>query len=293
YAVGRRTGVVVGGGLLGLEAANALCRLGLTTHVVEFAPRLMPLQVDEADGAMLRRHIEDLGLTVHTGRAANRIVGEPAHRVVFDDGGVLQTDLVVFAAGVRPRDDLARAAGLAVGARGGVVVDDGCRTGDEHVYAIGECAEIGGRVYGLVAPGYAMAEVVADRLLGGAATFPGADTSTKLKLLGVDVASFGVIEGPLDVTFTDPATPVYAKLVLSDDAKALLGGVLVGDASAYPTLRASLGGPLPAPPLALLAPAGTSPEIAGAAQICSCNAVTKDTILDAIRDRGCTDVAAV
>ncbi len=296
FAAYRHTGVVVGGGLLGLEAANALRRLGLTTHVVEFAPRLMPMQVDEAGGAMLRRHIEDLGLTVHTGRAAARIMGnDSVGQVAFEDGGVIRTDLVVFAAGVRPRDELARAAGLAVGSRGGVVVDDGCRTSDEHVYAIGECAEIGGRVYGLVAPGYAMAEVAADRLLGGDATFPGGDTSTKLKLLGVDVASFGTTTGPLDVTFTDPATRVYAKLVLSDDAQTLLGGVLVGDASAYATLRASLGGPLPAPPLALLAPTGqgAGPDLAGTAQICSCNAVTKDTIVGAIREQGCTDVAGV
>ncbi|OLB81854.1 MAG: nitrite reductase large subunit [Actinobacteria bacterium 13_2_20CM_2_71_6] len=292
FTGGKSTGIVVGGGLLGLEAANALRTLGLATHVVEFAPRLMPMQVDDAGGAMLRRHIEDLGLTVHTGRAAARVT---EGQVVFEDGGVLRTDVVVFAAGVRPRDDLARAAGLAVGARGGIVVDEACRTSDGHIFAIGECAEIGGRVYGLVAPGYAMAEVVADRLLGGPATFPGADTSTKLKLLGVDVASFGATEGPLDVTFVDPATRVYAKLVLSDDAQTLLGGILVGDASAYPTLRASHGGPLPAPPLALLAPAGAGDHTAlpGGAQICSCNAVTKDTILSAIRDQGCADVAAV
>jgi nitrite reductase (NADH) large subunit len=290
YATGKGTGVVVGGGLLGLEAANALRTLGLATHVVEFAPRLMPMQVDEAGGAMLRRHVEDLGLTVHTGRSAARIT---EGRVVFADGGVVRTDVVVFAAGVRPRDELARAAGLAIGARGGVVVDEACRTSDPHIWAIGECAEVGGRVYGLVAPGYAMAEVVADRLLGGGATVPEADTSTKLKLLGVDVASFGVTAGPLDVTFTDPATRVYAKLVLSDDAKTLLGGVLVGDASAYPTLRASLGAPLPGPPLALLAPPSDGTPLPGGAQICSCNAVTKDAILGAIRTEGCTDVAAV
>ncbi|GIH14111.1 nitrite reductase large subunit [Rugosimonospora africana] len=298
YAAGRGTGIVVGGGLLGLEAANALHRLGVATHVVEFAPRLMPAQVDDAGGAMLRRHIEDLGLTVHTGRTASRITGTgEVSQVVFEDGGVLHADVVVFAAGVRPRDDLARAAGLTLGARGGVRVDEACRTSDPHVYAIGECAEIGGRVYGLVAPGYAMAEVVADRLLGGTATFPGGDTSTKLKLLGVDVASFGETAGPLDVTFTDPATRVYAKLVLSDDARTLLGGVLVGDASAYPTLRACLGGPLPGPPLSLLAPAGAGDPsgtggLSGTAQICSCNAVTKDTIVAAIHD-GCADVAAV
>ncbi len=295
YAQGRQAGVVIGGGLLGLEAAGALRGLGLATHVVEFAPRLMPQQVDDAGGAMLRRHIEDLGVTVHTARAAARVQGEGAvSQVVFEDGGVLRADVVVFAAGVRPRDDLARAAGLAVGSRGGIVVDEQCRTSAEHVWAIGECAELGGRVYGLVAPGYSMAEVVADRLLGGTADFPGADTSTKLKLLGVDVASFGVSAGPLDVTFTDPATRVYAKLVLSDDAQTLLGGILVGDASAYPTLRACLGGPLPGPPLSLLAPAAApGASLPGSAQICSCNAVTKDTILTAIREDGCADVAAV
>jgi nitrite reductase (NADH) large subunit len=145
-----------------------------------------------------------------------------------------------------------------------------------------------------------MAEVVADRLLGGQADFPGADTSTKLKLLGVDVASFGdahgATEGALDVTFTDPATRVYAKLVLSDDASTLLGGVLVGDASAYPTLRASVGGPLPGPPLALLAPAdggtGGTASLPGAAQVCSCYAVTKDQIVGAVAD-GCADVGAL
>ncbi len=296
FASAARTGVVIGGGLLGLEAANALHRLGLTTHVVEVAPRLMPLQVDEAGGAMLRRHIEGLGLTIHTGRTAATIIGETrVSGVAFADGGMVDTDLVVFAAGVRPRDELARAAGLTIGARGGVTVDEACRTSAPDVYAIGECAEIGGRVHGLVAPGYAMANVVADRLLGGDAVFPGADTSTKLKLLGVDVASFGATDGPLDVTFTDPATLVYAKLVLSDDAQTLLGGVLVGDASAYPTLRACLGGPLSAPPLALLAPVvpGMDAGLPGSALVCSCNAVTKDAIVTAILERSCADVAGV
>src|SRR6266704_1964255 len=226
YATGRGTGVVIGGGLLGLEAANALRTLGLATHVVEFAPRLMPMQVDEAGGAMLRRHIEDLGLTVHTGRCASRIT---EGQVVFEDGGVVRTDVVVFAVGVRPRDELARAAGLAIGARGGVVVDETCRTSDAHICAIGECAEVGGRVYGLVAPGYAMAEVVADRLLGGAAAFQTDDTSTKLKLLGVDVASFGdalaTTEGALEVTLSDPVAGTYSKLVVDDSATMLLGGV--------------------------------------------------------------------
>ncbi|MBG6069568.1 nitrite reductase large subunit NirB [Micromonospora ureilytica] len=302
YARGRRVGAVIGGGLLGLEAANALRLLGLSTDVVEFAPRLMPVQVDQAGGAMLRRYVDDLGVRTHLGVATTAIRQGPDGGVAaleLSDGTALDAELVVVAAGIRPRDQLARDAGLPLGPRGGVLVDATCRTADERIWAVGECAAVDGICHGLVAPGYATAEVVADRLVGGAATFPGADTATKLKLLGVDVASFGdahgATEGCLDVTFTDPATRVYAKLVLSDDAHTLLGGVLVGDASAYPTLRASVGGPLPAAPLALLAPDGGGAD-AGAlpatAQVCSCNAVTRGDVDAAIAD-GCADVAAV
>jgi nitrite reductase (NADH) large subunit len=302
YARGRRVGAVIGGGLLGLEAANALRLLGLSTDVVEFAPRLMPVQVDQAGGAMLRRYVEELGVRTHLGVATTAIRAGADGAVAaleLSDGRVVDAELVVVAAGIRPRDDLARAAGLPLGPRGGVLVDETCRTADEHVWAVGECAAVDGTCHGLVAPGYATAEVVADRLVGGAATFPGADTATKLKLLGVDVASFGdahgTTEGCLDVTFTDPATRVYAKLVLSDDAHTLLGGVLVGDASAYPTLRASVGGPLPAAPLALLAPEGGGAD-AGAlpatAQVCSCNAVTRGDV-DAAIAGGCADVPSL
>ncbi|MFE0591155.1 nitrite reductase large subunit NirB [Micromonospora echinospora] len=304
HARGRRVGAVIGGGLLGLEAANALRLLGLDTHVVEFAPRLMPVQVDEAGGAMLRRYVDELGVRTHLGVATTALRAGADGTVaglVLSDGTTVDAELVVVAAGIRPRDELARAAGLPVGPRGGVLVDGTCRTADARVWAVGECAAVDGTCFGLVAPGYAMAEVVADRLLGGAAVFPGADTATKLKLLGVDVASFGdahgVTPGCLDVTFTDPATRVYAKLVLSDDARTLLGGVLVGDAGAYPTLRASVGGPLPAPPLALLAPAGEAAAggvaaLPAAAQVCSCNAVTREQVDAAIAD-GCADVPAL
>ncbi|SCE89426.1 nitrite reductase large subunit NirB [Micromonospora chokoriensis] len=302
YAQGRRVGAVIGGGLLGLEAANALRLLGLSTDVVEFAPRLMPVQVDQAGGAMLRRYVDELGVRTHLGVATSAIRPGPDGAVAaleLSDGGTIDAELVVVAAGIRPRDQLARDADLPLGPRGGVLVDETCRSADERIWAIGECAAVDGTCHGLVAPGYATAEVVADRLVGGAATFPGADTATKLKLLGVDVASFGdahgVTPGCLDVTFTDPATRVYAKLVLSDDAHTLLGGVLVGDASAYPTLRASVGGPLPAAPLALLAPDGGGAD-AGAlpaeAQVCSCNAVTRGDV-DAAIAGGCADVPAL
>ena len=302
---GSDTGVVVGGGLLGLEAANALRLMGVSTHVVELAPRLMPLQVDEGGGALLRRQVEQLGLTVHAGVSTSAVEAGPdgrVARVTLADGTQVETGLVVFSAGIRPRDELARLSGLAVGERGGVLVDAGCRTEDEHVYAVGECAAVEGRVYGLVGPGYSMAEVVADRLLGGDATFPGADMSTKLKLLGVDVASFGDAHantpGALEVVHNDPVAGCYAKLVVSDDAVTLLGGVLVGDASQYATLRPLVGRPLPADPGALVAPAGSGASVGiGAlppdAQVCSCHAVTKGTITDAITSGGCADVASI
>jgi len=297
------TGVVVGGGLLGLEAAGALTAMGVRTHVVEFAPRLMPLQVDDGGGEALRRLVTGLGVRVHVGTAVSRVLG---HRrgprtgsvaaVALADGGRLDADVVVFAAGVRPRDELARAAGLPVGERGGVVVDETCRTEDPAVHAVGEVACLGGRTYGLVAPGYAMAEVVADRLLNGSATFPGADLSTKLKLLGVDVASFGDAfaagEGALSVVYADPVAGVYKKLVLSDDARTLRGGILVGDASDYPSLRALLDRPLDGEAAAWLLPAagesarGSTGALPDDAAVCSCNGVSAGEIRAAVRGEG-------
>ncbi|MCW4352270.1 nitrite reductase large subunit NirB [Hoyosella sp. YIM 151337] len=294
--------VVVGGGLLGLEAANALKLLGLTPHVVELAPRLMPLQVDEGGGALLKNLVTSLGLSIHTGvsTAAIKELENGRLAVELSDGSVIDASLLVFSAGVRPRDELARTAGVEVGERGGVITSLSCQTSDPDIYAIGEVAAIEGRCYGLVGPGYATAEVVADRLLGGEADFPGADLSTKLKLLGVDVASFGdafaQTPGALEVVFSNPAAGTYAKIVVSDDAKTLLGGILVGDASAYATLRPMVGRELPGDPAALIAPAGGAEIGAGAlpddAQICSCNAVTKGDICGAIANGAC-DIASV
>jgi nitrite reductase (NADH) large subunit len=292
-AAGRATGVVVGGGLLGLEAARALQGLGLDTHVVEVAPWLMARQLDEGGGGMLRRHIEALGLTVHTGVM---LEGVEADAVRLSGGTVLPAGVVVFSAGIRPRDELARAAGLPVGERGGVVVDDTCRTDDPRIFAIGECALVGGQVYGLVGPCLSMAEVVADALSGGAARFAGADTSTQLKLMGVDVASFGDPSADaLNVSYTDPVAGTYKRLVVSDDAKTLLGGVLVGDASAYPALRACVGGDLPAAPEQLLF--GGTEAVGGAmaddTMVCSCNGVSAGAIRTAVNDGGLTDMPMV
>lgn len=298
-----RRGVVVGGGLLGLEAAGALHGLGVATTVVEFADRLMPLQVDQGGGAALRRIVEGMGVEVLTSAAASSLAADASGdvaRMVLADGAALEADVVVFATGVRPRDELARDAGLVIGERGGVVVDDSCETAMPSVFAIGEVANIQGQCWGLVGPGYTMAEVVADRLLGGGATFPGADTSTKLKLLGVDVASFGdafaQTPGSLEVVYADPVAGVYKKLVLSDDARTLLGGVLVGDASSYASLRPLLGSELGSDPNAWLLPDGERPttgELPDGANVCSCNNVTAGEIRESVCEGGCTDLGAV
>ncbi|MFE3655781.1 nitrite reductase large subunit NirB [Streptomyces sp. NPDC059165] len=291
YAKTSRTGVVVGGGLLGLEAAGALKGLGLDTHIVEFAPRLMPVQIDEGGGAALLRTIEGMGLHVHTGVGTQEVVAGDCGvtGMNLSDGSTLATDLVVFSAGVRPRDRLARDMGLDVGERGGIVVDEQCRTSDPAVYAIGECALASdGRVYGLVAPGYEMAKSVADVLDGDEGRFTGADLSTKLKLLGVDVASFGdahgTAEGCLDVVYADSRAGVYKKLVVSADGT-LLGGVLVGDAESYGMLRPLTGSVPPVPPEQLVLPAGAGAPVAlgpsalpDDAVVCSCHNVTKGEI---------------
>lgn len=287
-------GAVIGGGLLGLEAAGALTGLGVATTVVEFADRLMPMQVDAGGGEALRRLIEGLGVTVRTGVGTSSIDAGEDGRVAamaLSDGTREPVDVVVVAAGVRPRDELGRAAGLPVGERGGVVVDEACATPVPDVYAVGEVACVDGRCWGLVGPGNAMAEVVVDRLLGGTAAFPGADASTKLKLLGVDVASFGdafaATPGALEVTYADPVAGVYKKLVLSDDARTLLGGVLVGDAGVYTALRPLVGTALEGDPNLWLL--GNGPERQGdlpdEATVCSCNNVCAGAIRTAVGDQ--------
>lgn len=303
-----KTGTVVGGGLLGLECAKALRDMGLETHVVEFAPRLMAVQVDEGGGRVLKSRIEELGLTVHTQRSTQAIVdGETGtNRMQFSDGTHLDTDMIVFSAGIRPRDEIARAAGLDVGARGGIVIDDACRTSDKNIFAIGECAAWKGQVFGLVAPGYDMARVTAKQLLGEAAEFGGADMSTKLKLMGVDVASIGDAHGKTPGSrtyqFSDERKQVYKKLVVSDCGKYLLGGVMVGDASEYGTLLQMMLNriELPEAPEFLILPQSDGQAkpalgveaLPAAAQICSCNNVTKAEICAAVC-AGATSIGAM
>ena len=301
-------GVVIGGGLLGLEAANALKQLGLETHVVEFAPRLMAVQLDEGGAQMLRRKIEALGVRVHTGKQTQSIVSGDDGRLQlsFADGETLTSDLVLFSAGIRPRDQLARAAGLALGERGGIRINDHCQTSDDAIYAIGECALWNDQIFGLVAPGYQMARVLADQLAGEDAAFSGADMSTKLKLLGVEVASFGDAQGRTagsqSYHWTHGPKEIYKKLVVSADGKRLLGGVLVGDSADYATLLQMMlnNMPLPAEPETLIlpslagAPSGASGVAAlpDRAQICSCHNVSKGDICAAVSN-GCGDMASL
>ena len=297
------SGVVIGGGLLGLECAKALRDMGLQTHVVEFAPRLMTVQVDEGGGRTLRTKIEALGVQVHTGRNTTEIVdGATArHRMVFADGTHLETDMIVFSAGIRPRDDLARQCVLAIGPRGGVVIDKHCRTSDHDVYAIGECASWNEQVFGLVAPGYDMARVAARHIAGDAqAAFSGADMSTKLKLMGVDVASIGDAQGKTpgcrNYQFVDERKQIYKKIVVSEDGTRLLGAVLVGNADEYGTLlQTALNGlALPEDPEFMILPSSDGKAKPGLgvealpdnAQICSCNSVSKGQICGAVADLG-------
>ncbi|MEC9363729.1 MAG: nitrite reductase large subunit NirB [Pseudomonadota bacterium] len=303
-----KVGVVVGGGLLGLEAAKALKDMGLETHVVEFAPRLMAVQVDDGGGRVLRQKIEALGVTVHTQKNTIEIVDGEArrHAMKFADDSVLETDMIVFSAGIRPRDELARASELGVGPRGGIVIDNHCRTLDDDIYAIGECALWDGKIYGLVAPGYEMARVCAAHIAAAVPQedadeppqFTGADMSTKLKLMGVDVASLGdahaATPGARVCVYTDERKQVYKKLVVSEDGKYVLGGVLIGDAEAYGTLLQMMLNrmELPPEPEFLILPSGDGAArpalgvdaLPDTAQICSCNNVSKATICAAVRD---------
>ncbi len=307
-----KVGVVVGGGLLGLEAANALKNLGLKTHVVEFAPRLMAVQLDEGGGQLLRRKIEELDVEVHTEKNTQEIVAgeECRYRMNFADGSFLETDMILFSAGIRPQDELARQFDLEIGERGGIVINNHCQTSDEDIYAIGECALWGGRIFGLVAPGYTMAKVAVSHIVsqgqGGAEEFTGADMSTKLKLLGVDVASIGDAHantpGAKSYTYFDEVGQVYKRLIVSEDGRKVLGAVLVGDVDAYGNLLQMMLNDmeLPENPEGLILPSIDGAASAGlgvdalpeSAIICSCYDVSKGQLQEAVAN-GAVDMAGI
>jgi nitrite reductase (NADH) large subunit len=302
-----KVGVVVGGGLLGLEAANALKQAGLQTHVVEFAPQLMAVQVDAGGGRLLREKIEQLGVQVHTQKATQRIeAGEQSRfKMCFAGGDSLETDMILFSAGIRPQDALARAFDLQIGERGGIVINDSCQTSDADIYAIGECALWNNFIFGLVAPGYTMARVAASHIGGGDLSFQGADMSTKLKLMGVEVGSIGDAHaktpGALTYTYENQPLSIYKKIVVDESQTTLLGAVLIGDTSDYDSLlQYALNGiALPEYPESLILPAnGDAAPLLGAdalpatATICSCHNVSKGDII-AVIEQGTCELPAI
>lgn len=305
------SGAVIGGGLLGLEAANALRLLGVDTHVIEFAPRLMPVQLDAGASGVLEDKIKSLGLHVHLDTATTSITdGETAkHRLNFKNGDYIEVDVLVFSAGIRPQDALARQAGLAIGERGGIVINDDCQTNDSNVYAIGECALWEQKIFGLVAPGYQMARVACGSLLQdfvipmqgfkSTTSFKGADMSTKLKLLGVDVASIGdaqmMTQGAQEMVLQDTVVGSYKKLVVNAEGDKLLGAILVGDNRDYDALLQCYLNETPLPDHAahlLFDTSMLSGEVSDTALICSCHNVTKGDLVEAIH-AGSHDLASL
>jgi nitrite reductase (NADH) large subunit len=300
YGEKAKKAAVIGGGLLGLEAAKAAYDLGLETHVVEFATRLMPRQIDDAGSKVLVGKINALGVQVHLNKNTKAFLGNgKVEGMTFADGGELDVKMVVVSAGIKPRDELARSCGLDVGQRGGVVVDERLRTSDPHIFAIGEVALFNGMIYGLVAPGYEMAEIAAANFVGEVRAFKGADMSTKLKLMGVDVASFGNAfadeKGARAITFEDPFKGTYKKLLFDPEGTKLLGGILVGDATDYGSLSALAKSdkPLPGSPGELMGNSVLSTQysvLSDDAQVCSCNNVSKARICESIREKNLCSV---
>ena len=306
YAKKVKRGAVMGGGLLGLEAAKALLDLGLETHVVEFASRLMPRQIDDAGSEILAHKLSQLGITIHTGKNTKRIDGNgKLEGLSFADGSNLNVEMLVISAGIRPRDELAKATLLNVHPRGGILVDSHMKTNDASIFAIGEAAVFNNMVYGLVAPGYEMADIVARQITDDfSKQFNGFDMSTKLKLIGVDVGSFGDPFGEsepcIPIVFKDKLGGTYKRINISEDGTRLIGGILIGDASQYNMLHQMVANKmaLPANPSSLIVGGGSSSndEAAGVkglpdtAQICSCENISKGDIVRQVTECGAKTV---
>tara|TARA_R110002050_G_scaffold16719_1_gene50398 strand:+ start:30013 stop:32526 length:2514 start_codon:yes stop_codon:yes gene_type:complete len=300
---------VLGGGLLGLEAGKAVMDMGLEPHIVEFASKLMPRQLDSRSSQVLQLKLESIGLNIHLSKATNQILGDKAIiGLEFGEDDVLDVEMLVISAGIRPRDELAKTCDLEMGVRGGIVVDNKMQTSDKNIYAIGEIALYNQMIYGLVAPGYEMASVAADQILGSSETKMAAeiDMSTKLKLIGVDVASFGEPFMPASkghsIIFENKTQYLYKRINVSLDGKSLLGGILVGDAADYSMLHQIYlnGMAIPDDPSKLILPAseggtsfGSALDLPDTAVICSCEAVTKGQVCCSVKDDGFETVKEV
>lgn len=304
-----KSAAVIGGGLLGLEAAKAVLDLGLKAHVVEFAPRLMPRQLDERGSAILQRKLEDLDISIHLSKNTSQIQGNgKLVGLDFTDGTSLPVDMLIISAGIKPRDELAKGCGLAVAPRGGIVVNEFLQTSDNDIFAIGEAVSYQEMVFGLVAPGYEMATQVVNQLVNREVRpFMGFDMSSKLKLIGVDVGSFGDpfcdTEPHQPIIFEDKVKGIYKRINVSPDGKRLLGGILVGDTAAYSMLLQMVQNkmPLPPEPEDLILGARGGKEAVGmgidslpdTAQVCSCENISKADICTAVTDSGITDMSGI
>lgn len=302
--------IVVGGGLLGLEAAEGLRDLGGEPTILDVAPWLLSIEVDQGGGFAVNAAIRQAGIEIETGAFISTINRDSQGRVVSvsvangmgdeADVKVIPADIVMMAAGIRPNDQIARDAGLDVGERGGLIVGPNCQSQDPKIWAIGEVACVLGRTWGLVAPANQMAEAVAANLTGGDVTLEEFDVATKLKFSGLEVAGFGDRKGAtkncLEIVYADPARGLYQKIVTSADAKTLLGGVFVGDTAPYDSLKPLLGRELPAEPSAYLSASGgdgvPDTELPDDAILCSCNNVTFGTIRECVHE-GNHDVPSI
>jgi len=295
YARDHERAVVIGGGLLGLEAARGLQGHGVRVTLVHAAGHLMNAQLDAQGGAVLKRSVERLGIAVELDARTKAVLGkDEVTGVRFADGRTIPCDMVVVAAGIRPRTELAQVSGLPV--ERAIVVDDQLRVLDEpDIYAVGECVQHRGQTYGLVAPLWEQAKVLADHVTGTnrKAAYHGSRTATKLKVAGVDVAAMGVTaperEDDEFVVFSEPGRGVYKSVIIRDDR--LIGATLLGDVSKVGFLMQAFdrGLPLPEERVRLLFDLGGPPaqmsaaELDDTAQVCNCNGVSKSVLVSAVR----------
>ena len=301
---GKKNAVVIGGGLLGLEAAAGLLSRGMNVTVLHLPETLMERQLDATAGHLLQRELESRGITVITKANTAKIVGDEAVKeVVLEDGTKIPTDIVVMAVGIRPSAELGKQAGLDVGR--GILVDSKLRTSDPDILALGECVEFEGSVYGLVAPLYEMANIVSSELLGEERDgFSESALATKLKVTGIDLYSagdFGDGEDREEIVLRDAANGIYKRLVLKDNK--IIGTVLYGDTgdgawffqhikdgTDISEMRDTLifgptyAGGSPLDPTAAVA------ALPDNAEICGCNGICKSNIVDAIADKNLTSL---
>ena len=292
-----RKAAVIGGGLLGLEAARGLMNHGCEVHVVHLGKHLMDAQLDTTGGAILATTMEKMGVNIHLAKSTTEILGGdgPVTGLAFKDGTTLECDMVVISAGIKPNAEIGNSAGLTV--ERAIVVDNHMRSVDDmNVYVVGECAQHRGKVYGLVAPLWEQAKVFAEHVTRHNldAAYHGSKLSTKLKVMGVELASMGITEAKEErdetVQFTETKRGIYKKLILRDGR--LVGGILMGDISKAAFLMQTFekDSPLPEERLELLFDLGTPSqkvtldEMPPDTQICNCNGVTKGAIGACVAD---------